>query len=75
MLRLKLWAGAALAGLLAILGAWVAGRREGRHAARFEALQGDVKAFEARERIEDEIGDDVDLVDRARRAGVVRSHK
>lgn len=43
MIRLKLWLYGALAGLLAILGAWVAGRREGRSQARVDALEADAK--------------------------------
>lgn len=46
MIRLKLWLYGALAGLLAILGAWVAGRREGRSQARVDALEGDAKRHE-----------------------------
>lgn len=46
MIRLKLWLGAALAGLVALFGAWVAGRREGAQAARSRALRADAKAHE-----------------------------
>lgn len=41
MIRLKLWLYAALAGLVAIFGAWIAGRREGRQKARTDALRAD----------------------------------
>jgi hypothetical protein len=44
--RLKLWAGAAIAGLSLILGVWIAGRREGRQAGRIDALRTDAKAQE-----------------------------
>lgn len=44
MIRLKLWAYGALVGILAILGAWVAGKREGRSQARVDALRADAKA-------------------------------
>lgn len=44
--RLKLWLGAAVAVLLGLLGAWVAGKREARQEARSEALRGDIKRHE-----------------------------
>jgi len=43
---LKLWLGAALAGLSVFFAAWVSGRREGRQKARTEALRADAKAQE-----------------------------
>lgn len=43
LLRVKLWLGAAVAVLLGLLGAWVAGKREARSEARSEALRGDAK--------------------------------
>lgn len=46
LLRVKLWLGAAVAVLLGLLGAWVAGKREARSEARSEALRGDAKAHE-----------------------------
>lgn len=44
--RFKLWIAGAVALVLAVLGAWVAGRREARQDARTEALEGDAKAHE-----------------------------
>lgn len=38
--RFKLWIAGAVALVLAVLGAWVAGRREARQEARTEALEG-----------------------------------
>jgi len=70
--RFRLWIAGAVALVLAVLGAWIAGRREARQEARTEALRGDVEAYKTRERIEDAIDQDVDLVARAKRAGVLR---
>lgn len=63
LLRVKLWLGAAVAVVLAVLGAWVAGKREARQEARSEALRGYV---DTRKRIDeaDDLGDDVELARR-----------
>lgn len=42
--RLKLWLGAALAGLSVLFAAWVSGRREGRQKARIDALRAETEA-------------------------------
>lgn len=41
--RVKLWLGAAVAVILAVLGAWLAGKREARQEARSEAMRADAK--------------------------------
>jgi hypothetical protein len=64
--------GAALAGILALAGAWLAGKRSGRQKAAQKAAEDAVKAHKTRERIEDEISQDTSLADRARRSGIVR---
>lgn len=63
LLRVKLWLGAAVAVLLGLLGAWLAGKREARSEARSEALRGYV---DTRKRIDeaDDLGDDVELARR-----------
>lgn len=49
-LRLKLYAGAALAFLAALVGVWFAGRREGQHRAREDAND---DYIDTRERMDD----------------------
>lgn len=60
---LKRAALAALAGVAALLGAWLAGRREGRSRAKSDALAKDAeakgKALEVRNEIDAKSGDDV----------------
>ena len=46
ILRLKLWLGAAAAGLVALWAVWIAGRREGHQSAATGALRDDAKAQE-----------------------------
>ena len=58
--------------LLGVLGSYMAGRRDARLRAKSDALETTVKAMKARERIDDEIQSDPDLVARAERSGVVR---
>lgn len=66
MIRLKLWAGAAMAALAAILGAWLAGTREGRKRAKVKSLQDEVKAHETRNEVENRIADERDARERLR---------
>lgn len=63
------WLGAALS--LALV-AFVAGRRDGRADAEVERANATNDAYRKRERIDDAIDQDTDLVDRARRIGIVR---
>jgi len=76
MALIPAWLKRAVAGLLAgaaiIGGAFLAGRRNARQAAKIKALEAKDKARTTREAIEDEIHNDTDLADRARRAGIVR---
>ena len=58
----------AVAGLLAAAGIFYAGKREARQKAKIEGLKADNKALTDRERIEDEVATDPDLVSRARRS-------
>lgn len=63
--RAVLWAvGAALA----VFGIWTAGKRHARQKAKIEGLEADNKSLTDRERIEDEVATDPDLVSRARRS-------
>lgn len=47
---------------------WVAAKRDARQKAKIEGLEADNKAMTDRERIEDEVATDPDLVSRARRS-------
>lgn len=58
--------------ILPFLATWVAAKRDARQTARIKRLQADADALKDRERIEDDIADDADLVGRAARAGIVR---
>lgn len=58
MQRLKLWLAGAVALVLAVLGAWVAGRREARQEARTEALQGYAKTRKDMDDADAAMGDD-----------------
>lgn len=58
--------------ILPFLATWVAAKRDARLTARIKRMQADADALKARERIEDDIADDADLVGRAKRAGVLR---
>lgn len=69
-LRRTLYAAGAL--LLALLYAFARGRRSARRETALEAAERYAKAHDTRRRIEDDIQEDVDLYERARRAGVVR---
>ena len=64
-----------LAGAVAVLGIFYAGKREASQAAKKATLEGTVKAMKDRERIDHEIDQDTDLADRAKRSGVVRPDK
>lgn len=72
---LKRAAAWAVAGAVAVLGIFMAGKREARQAAKKATLEGTVKAMKDRERIDHEIDQDTDLADRAKRSGVVRPDK
>ena len=54
--------------ILPFLATWVAGKRDARQKAKIEGLEADNKAMTDRERIEDEVATDPDLVSRARRS-------
>lgn len=54
--------------LVGVLGSYMAGRRHARQKAKIEGLEADNKALTDRERIEDEVATDPDLVSRARRS-------
>lgn len=69
-LRRTLYAAGAM--LLALLYAFARGRRSARRETALEAAERQAKAHDTRRRIEDDIQEDVDLYERARRAGVVR---
>lgn len=60
------------AAVVALVGAWVAGHRTGREAARADALRRTVTALQTRERIDDAIDQDPDLAARARSTGLLR---
>lgn len=63
MLKIKLWLAGAVALVLAVLGAGVAGRREARQEARTEALEGYAKTRKDMDDA-DTLGDDVGLARR-----------
>ena len=67
--RALAWAGVGIALLWA---AWGAGKRDARRNAALRAAEAIARAEVTRGKIEDDIQDDVDLVARAMRAGVVR---
>lgn len=54
--------------ILPFLATWVAAVRNTRQKAKIEGLEADNKALTDRERIEDEVATDPDLVSRARRS-------
>lgn len=54
--------------ILPFLAAWVASGRNARQRGKIEGLEADNKALTDRERIEDEVATDPDLVSRARRS-------
>ena len=49
-----------------------AAKRDSRLKARNDALEADIKAMKDRERIDDDIADETDLVSRAAKSGVLR---
>lgn len=69
-IRRTLYAAGAI--LLAMLYAFARGRRSARRETALEAAERMAKAHTKRQEIEDDIQEDVDLYERARRAGVVR---
>jgi hypothetical protein len=62
----------ALVGIAAVLATWVAGRHYQRQRAADEAQRAALDNLQTRERIENAIEGDTDLVRRAASAGVVR---
>lgn len=72
-------AGAWLAGLvalvLAVLGVYSKGKRAARQETALEAAERMAKAHDTRRKIEDDIQEDVDLYDRAKRSGIVRPER
>jgi hypothetical protein len=66
MTRLKLWAGAVVAALLAVLGAWFAGKREGRSLEKVKLLKDEVKGHEIRNEVENRIAGEFDARERLR---------
>ena len=61
-----------LAGLLAALGLYAKGRTDARRKAALDTALDTVDALKTRGRIEDEIEQDGNLIDRARKSGLVR---
>jgi len=57
---------------LPFLATWVAAKRDARLKARNDALEADIKAMKDRERIDDDIAGETDLVSRAAKSGVLR---
>jgi hypothetical protein len=66
MTRLKLWAGAVVAALLAVLGVWFAGKREGRSLEKVKLLKDEVKGHEIRNEVENRIAGELDARERLR---------
>lgn len=58
--------------ILPFVAAWVAGWRDARQRAKLKRLGADNRALRERERIEDDLANETDLADRARRTGVLR---
>lgn len=54
--------------ILPFLAAWIAGKRDAAQRGKIRGLEADNKAMTDRERIEDEVATDPDLVSRARRS-------
>lgn len=67
--RVVLWLAGAV---VAVLGIFMAGKREARRDAKTKAAEATVKALKDRERIDDDISQDTDLAARARKSGIVR---
>ncbi len=64
--------GAILAGIVAVVGALVLGRRQGRQAAQDKAATTALGHERKRQEQDDDIQQDTDLAARARRSGIVR---
>lgn len=54
--------------ILPFFATWVAAKRDARQTAKIRGLEADNKSLTDRERIEDEVATDPDLVSRARRS-------
>jgi len=65
-------AGWALAGLLAFLAVWGLAKRQARQETALQAAERIAKAERKRGAIQDDIDQDTDLANRARRIGLVR---
>lgn len=57
---------------LPFLATWVAAKRDARLKASNDALEADIKAMKDRERIDNDVADETDLVSRAAKSGVLR---
>jgi hypothetical protein len=64
--RIKLWLAGALAGLVAVLGVWIVGRRSGAVAAENKGLGENIKSHEVRNEVENRIDRDGAPADRLR---------
>ena len=59
--------------LAAFVRVWFGGKQSERNAREIKSARDSAKAFRDRERIDNEIQEDADLVQRARSAGIMRS--
>lgn len=58
--------------ILPFLATWAAAKRDAAQAAKIRGLEADAKAMKDRERIDNDVASDPDLVRRASDAGVLR---
>jgi hypothetical protein len=70
--RLKLWAVVAGVFVVTLAATWFGGKQSERNAREIKSARDSAKAFRDRERVDDEIQEDADLVQRARSAGIMR---
>lgn len=70
--KVKTWLAAAGAIVLAVFLAFVSGKRAEKRASDIQEKETALEQYSKREKIDDEVRQSNDLVDRARRAGIVR---